>query len=186
MLTEEPVRDRRLLCQSAQCVYIKICQKERYLPDLIFQHRWIFRYAAVNLGCQYLAREYRRFDGQEYPLDLREIQGSWLEPLPQFTNLQVLDLDIMTAIYWLIPILKSSSNQTLRRIIFRDTEKLDNITFPLPLEELDLQLSEMPAVKVILLQNTSIAWVHFRKRMPLLYSRKGLKRLFPKGKRMEI
>lgn len=91
--------------------------------------------------------------GTEYPIDLSLVNGIWQDPLPPFSNLIAIDMDLPSAIYWLFPVLSASANCAafLRRIILRNIHSKNSSPFSFSFRELDLQLAEFPLVHVLLI-----------------------------------
>jgi hypothetical protein len=180
-----PDEDFNRLKRNSKSVSIAIFQgrNDRYLPTRISYHRHELDTKLRVESRAFSSQEYRCFEGEEYPLDLSQIQGIWLDPLSvAFNHLQVIDIDVMVAAYWIIPIVTSASVQSLRRIIFRNTDDYSHSPFPLPLRHLDLLLwEEFPAVKVILDNPTTFSWDHFKENMRLLYHHNRLGKMMRKG-----
>jgi hypothetical protein len=187
MLSGGPVHDYDNLKSMVASVYIGLFRGggPTYLPDRITDHRQSLREGLKQEGLTYRAQDYTDFEGESYPIDLSGCRGVWNERFPKMENVQVIDLDVMMAVYWLLPLFSSASDD-LRRIIFRNSAKFEKTAFRIPLEELDLGLLQFPEVKVILLDNSSAAWNYFKRKLPLLYHRKGIQTLSTIGMFIQI
>lgn len=176
--------DYRMLIKSPTCSTLTVLphpeQASRYLPDKIQVHRdrLSARFQTSNLP--YNAWDYRAFENQIYPLNLGTIDGLWRDPIPvKYNSLVVLDIDISKAIYWLLPILSAASDSPhFRRLILRDTDDFNALPFPLQVTELDLVLSDMPAVNVILLFPSEASIAYFTASLPLTNHYQRLKWIF--------
>lgn len=124
-----------------------------YLPDLVALHRnYLDHYLEVFL-IPYTESHFRCFNEVEYPLDLTTVEGVWKDPLPNFANLIVLDLNLKSAIYWLIPIISAVRKAgPLRRIIIREID--DDTPWTFNWRELDLKLANLPFVYLIIVYPT--------------------------------
>lgn len=120
------------------------------------------------------------FEGTKYDTDLSTIDGVWNDPLPAFSNLVVIDIEITSAIYWLIPILTACcDNLFLRRVIIRDVDDLALTSWDFPAKKVDLLLSDLPLVQVILVYPPEQYAKYIMNAMPLTMHFKRLHSLVP-------
>lgn len=139
-----------------------------YLPVLVHNHRTSLRISVRSGGAPFLPNHYKTYEGVVYPEDIQRIEGIWLESLPSFTNLVVLDMDINLALFWLLPILGATTSTFLRRICLRNTDDFFQLSMRFPAVELDLVLDEdFPLTKIILLFPTPASINYFSRKMVL-------------------
>lgn len=167
-----PFNDLVLLERHKLTAHLGFCDgnivQSSYLPDQVASHRYTFELRLSLHKKPYDPEEYVTYEGTTYPTDLSRVPGLWSTPLEfTFDNLVVLNMDMPTAIYWAIPIIKATSTK-LRRLILQRIDEYTDMPFAFPYTELDHCLVARPLVKAIMIYGHAPSQQFLRHKLPLL------------------